>query len=61
MPSGNEATPRVVRAALYVLAAARAIQAAHAFLGIAHGELITQVIEDWLYNRTLLKAPLYLF
>jgi diguanylate cyclase (GGDEF)-like protein len=51
-------TPRVVRAALYVLAAALAIQVAHGFLGIAEGELMTRVIEDWLYNGTLIGAAL---
>ena len=51
-------TPRVVRAALYVLVAALAIQVAHGFLGFAKGELLTRVVEDWLYNGVLIGAAL---
>ena len=50
--------PRLVRASLYVLVAAVAIQVAHAFLGLAKGELLTRVIEDWLYNGVLIGAAL---
>ena len=51
-------TPRLIRACLYVLVAALAIQVADAFLGFAKGELLTRVIDDWLYNGVLIGAAL---
>jgi diguanylate cyclase (GGDEF)-like protein len=51
-------TPRLVRATLYVLFASLAIQVAHGFFGLADGELMTSVIEDWLYNGSLIGAAL---
>ena len=51
-------TPRLVRVSLYVLVAAVAIQVADPFLGLAKGELLTRVIEDWLYNGVLIGAAL---
>jgi two-component system, cell cycle response regulator len=50
--------PRLIRVGLYVLVAAVAIQVAHALLGVASGELLTRVIEDWLYNGVLVGAAL---
>jgi diguanylate cyclase (GGDEF)-like protein len=50
--------PRLARVALYGLVAAVAIQIAHGFFGIAKGELMTRVIEDWLYNGALIGAAL---
>jgi diguanylate cyclase (GGDEF)-like protein len=50
--------PRLARASLYVLVAAVAIQIAHGFIGISKGELTTRVIEDWLYNGSLIGAAL---
>ena len=51
-------TPRLVRVSLYVLVAAVAIQVADPFLGLAKGELLTRMIEDWLYNGVLIGAAL---
>ena len=48
--------PRLIRAGLYVLAAALAIQVAHAVLGVASGDFMTRLIEDWLYNGVLVGA-----
>ena len=48
--------PRLIRAGLYVLAAAVAIQVAHDVLGVAGGEFLTRLIEDWLYNGVLVGA-----
>jgi two-component system, cell cycle response regulator len=50
--------PRLIRVSLYVLAAALAIQIVQFVLGVASGELLTTVIEDWLYNGVLLGAAL---
>jgi two-component system cell cycle response regulator len=50
--------PRLIRASLYVLVAAVVIQVAHAFLGLAKSEVLTRVIEDWLYNGVLIGAAL---
>jgi diguanylate cyclase (GGDEF)-like protein len=50
--------PRLARISLYILVAAVAIQIAHGFVGIAEGELMTRVIEDWLYNGSLIGAAL---
>ena len=49
---------RVTRVALYVLAAALAVQVAHAFVGLASSELLTRIVEDWLYNAVLIGAAL---
>ena len=50
--------PRLIRASLYVLVAALAIQVAHSVLGVASGEFLTRLIEDWLYNGVLIGAAL---
>ena len=50
--------PRLIRASLYVLVAAVAIQIAHSVLGVASGEFQTRLIEDWLYNGGLIGAAL---
>ena len=50
--------PRLVRIALYLLVAGLAIQVAHAFFGLASSELLTGLIEDWLYNGVLVGAAL---
>jgi diguanylate cyclase (GGDEF)-like protein len=50
--------PRLVRVGLYLLVAGLAIQIAHAFFGPASSELLTTVIEDWLYNGVLVGAAL---
>ena len=50
--------PRLIRVGLYVLIAGLAIQLMHAFLGLGSGELLTTVIEDWMYNGVLVGAAL---
>ena len=50
--------PRLVRIALYVLVATVAIQIAHPLLGVETGDVVTQVVEDWLYNGGLVGAAL---
>jgi two-component system, cell cycle response regulator len=51
-------TPRLIRIGFYLLVAGVAIQLVHAVSGVASGELLTRVIEDWLYNGVLVGAAL---